>query len=359
MVGDKTLYFKPLDGFRAIAAICVLLVHSHFVCFKALWIGVPMFFVLSGFLITRILVQNKGAKNYFRVFYFKRSLRIFPIYYLTLLFCIFWGHYSKADLTQTAYYALYLQNFLIASQLPPEFCAGLMRHSWSLSIEELFYLIWPLVVFMLDKKIIVRLSLTLVIANVLFKLLYVVINYEPSDEPFLMLSLFGNLDGLMIGSLLGVLSLNPYSFIYSKVVGKIFLFCSLLFFAVLVINYLPLTNNKVYYFFKILLSSVAAILSFFGIALIIANPIKQSSCFSFLASTPMVFIGKISYGLYLYHNIVYRMVDSIIYHFQFPVNMLFTFTLQLSTTFILAILSWNFIEKPLLGLKHRMHYIIN
>src|SRR6187402_1893428 len=93
-------YFEPLTGLRGLAAIFILLFHSLFPCFKALWIGVPLFFVLSGFLITRILIEHKGATHFFRVFYFKRSLRIFPIYYLALLISVFWGLLVHADLSQ-------------------------------------------------------------------------------------------------------------------------------------------------------------------------------------------------------------------------------------------------------------------
>lgn len=356
MVGDKTLYFKPLDGFRALAAICVLLVHSDFVCFKAMWIGVPMFFVLSGFLITRILVQNKAAENYFRVFYFKRSLRIFPIYYLTLLFCIVWGQFSKADLSQTAYYALYLQNFLIASQVSPEFCAGLMRHSWSLSIEELFYLIWPLVVFLLNKINLIRLSLSLALATILFKLFYVFFFYIPSEEPFLMLSLIGNLDSLMIGALLGLWSLNPSSFIYTATIRKHFLFIVLFFFVVLCINYMPLTNNKLYYFFKVLLSSLVAILSFFSIATLISPKNNTTFLHNLLSTSALVYIGKISYGVYLYHHLVYRFVDSILYHFHWSMPIILTFIIKVTITIACASFSWFVIEKPLLNLKDRLNY---
>ena len=78
---SETKHIPLLDGFRAMAIIFVLLVHTKLLAFQFGWIGVPMFFVLSGFLITRILLDNKTSGNYFKAFYFRRVVRIFPIYY--------------------------------------------------------------------------------------------------------------------------------------------------------------------------------------------------------------------------------------------------------------------------------------
>ena len=138
MTETKEDRFESLTGIRAVAVIFILLVHSHFNFFRVLWIGVPVFFVLSGFLITRLLLKNKDAKNYFRVFFVRRSLRIFPIYYLVLFTTVLWGVVTQKDISQLYYYIFYLQNFVISRGITPEFCDGILRHTWSLSVEELF-----------------------------------------------------------------------------------------------------------------------------------------------------------------------------------------------------------------------------
>jgi peptidoglycan/LPS O-acetylase OafA/YrhL len=356
MAGDKKIYFEPLDGFRAFAAIFILFVHSRFECFKVLWIGVPMFFVLSGFLITRILIENKNAVNYFKIFYFKRSLRIFPVYYLTLFVCVLWGLYSHADLSQLAVYAFYLQNFVISTDIPPEFCFGLMRHTWSLSVEEIFYLIWPLVVYVLSLQNLYRLCIIAGVSNILFKLLYVFFFYVQAEEPFLMLSLVGNIDSLMAGAFLGLLSLNKDSFIYARFPGKLFLFIYAFFFITVTANYLPVFNERYAYLAKVLLSSVVSILSFFILARLISSVNRNSFAYKFLTFKSLVFIGKISYGIYLYHNIVYRLVDSFIFHYHISINPLLTLLVQISITFLIAAVSWHLIEKPVLRLKDKYDY---
>src|SRR5437870_557283 len=161
---------RALDGLRGIAILMVMLYHQtvmvgstgidRFVGFWTLsgWIGVDLFFVLSGFLITGILSDSKGATGYFRNFYARRVLRIFPLYYgvvaFSLLILPYIPHWKLENLARIKgdelWYWTYLSNFSIAAHAA--FRHGILDVSWSLSIEEQFYLMWPLLVLLLSRR---------------------------------------------------------------------------------------------------------------------------------------------------------------------------------------------------------------
>ncbi|MCK5943639.1 MAG: acyltransferase, partial [Planctomycetes bacterium] len=146
-----------LDGVRGLAILCVLVMHGLYigplfgldvmahpyarVAFLG-WSGVDVFFVLSGFLITRILVRSKGGPRYFRNFYMRRSLRIFPLYYLVIVLLLYVLPRPPASGADQLAHLLYYQNWRYA------FAHGELidpaRHvTWSLAIEEQFYILWP------------------------------------------------------------------------------------------------------------------------------------------------------------------------------------------------------------------------
>ena len=137
-----------LDGLRAVACLLVIIAHLPFKFFspeakvidqilRPGYLGVGLFFVLSGFLITRILMYNRDRGVSLKSFYIKRSARIFPIYYLTIIAVAFFQ-----PGTYLWFHALYLNN------IPYFFGSGPnpIGHSWSLAVEEHFYLAWPLII---------------------------------------------------------------------------------------------------------------------------------------------------------------------------------------------------------------------
>ncbi len=155
-------HIPSLDGLRGVAVLLVMV--SHFAILapgsplqevligaaRIGWIGVDLFFVLSGFLITGILVDSRGSQGYFRRFYARRTLRIFPLYYaFVLLVLVAWPRLSGSALTswrdELTFFA-YGSNILFAF-VGWEGMPGHTTHLWSLAVEEQFYLLWPLVVF--------------------------------------------------------------------------------------------------------------------------------------------------------------------------------------------------------------------
>ncbi|WP_224997461.1 acyltransferase [Cesiribacter sp. SM1] len=161
-----TNYIRSLDGIRALAVALVML--FHFQLFDAGWIGVQIFFVLSGFLITRILLheKNQSLDFYLKRFYWRRAVRIFPLYftYLLLVSLVFlFVSMPESTTSMLPYLWTYTFNF---TRLSADWThSPLFTHFWSLSVEEQFYLVWPLLVFVLSEKWLKRMLLLIIAAG--------------------------------------------------------------------------------------------------------------------------------------------------------------------------------------------------
>lgn len=180
-------HIPALDGVRGVAVLAVLLHNIGYleepadtillkilrVAFDSGWSGVQLFFVLSGFLITGILLDTKRASHYFRDFYMRRTLRIFPLYYFVLACAFFllprlvdlgeWG--TRADTLQVWYWT-YLMNWTDAylGTLPG------LSHFWSLGVEEQFYLLWPVVVMALAPTQLLRVCWLLIVSALIMRI---------------------------------------------------------------------------------------------------------------------------------------------------------------------------------------------
>jgi peptidoglycan/LPS O-acetylase OafA/YrhL len=167
-----THYIRSLDGIRALAVALVML--FHFQLFDAGWIGVQIFFVLSGFLITRILLheKNQSLDFYLKRFYWRRAVRIFPLYftYLLLVSLVFlFVSMPESTTSMLPYLWTYTFNF---TRISADWAhSPLFTHFWSLSVEEQFYLVWPLLVFVLSEKWLKRVLLLIIAAGPLTRYL--------------------------------------------------------------------------------------------------------------------------------------------------------------------------------------------
>lgn len=349
MVGNTKLYYQELDGLRGYACLAIMLFHvSEFGILKTFWIGVPVFFVISGFLITQILLLNKSSDNYFKTFYFRRAIRIFPIYYIVLFCCVIFAIIGGFNLSQGYYYLLYLQSFLISAS-DNLFCNSILQHTWSLSIEEIFYLFWPLIIYYSKKNIIIYLCIILLILSMVYKINMFFLN---KNEDLLFLSIFGNIDALMIGSILGYLSLYKSNFVYAVKHNKwFFYFSSGLLFLLILTAGLFLKTTLI----KILLYEISILFSAVLIVYLCSDNPKPKVTFAF-NNKIIISIGKISYGLYLYHYVIFRFFDSACFHYNIQINEISSIILKFIITFLIAIISWNFIEKPLLTFKTKYSY---
>ena len=201
-------HFPTLDGIRGLAIVLVVshqlnrLVGNDLLTRLADhvlvggWAGVQLFFVLSGFLISGILLDSRESPDYFRNFYIRRALRIFPIYYFALL--LFIVALPALGIVPLAWHENQLPLWLYYSNWPP-YAGGtaLLPHFWSLAVEEQFYLVWPLLVHSRSPRALLRLCAVLAVASLLARVAMVAAGI--GSEAIYMNS-FSRLDALVAGS---------------------------------------------------------------------------------------------------------------------------------------------------------------
>jgi len=205
--------FQGLDGLRGFALLTVIVAHLNLL--SCGWAGMSSFFVLSGFLITRILFldydQSETIGSYFRRFYVRRVLRVFPVYYsylLALTACAYLIEELAPIRDELAPAYLYYYNFHIAF---PHYHTRALGHLWSMSVEEQFYFVWPCVVWLTPRRVFPYLCLALVgIGPVLREWMFTV--YFPRhgfEGPQLHVSTFTYLDAFAAGALVNFLQWRP------------------------------------------------------------------------------------------------------------------------------------------------------
>jgi peptidoglycan/LPS O-acetylase OafA/YrhL len=348
----KLKYYTNLDGIRAIAALMVIAFHSLgslpgdskfiFILNKVMIFGqtgVDLFFVLSGFLITRILIKTKNGNNYFLNFYSRRTLRIFPLYYLFLIvFYIavpFLTDVPLYSFNEQIYFYTYFQNFSFTF----DWGANGPRHYWSLAVEEHFYLFWPLCIYFFNIKVIKY----LIFAMILFAIgLRIIMLYNGYGVFYFTLTRF---DSLGVGALLALLEIKN---VFLKNNKNNFLIATVFFLGLVALWGLVVKEGIFKESFKYLIYSLLYF-SFIGYILCL----KEKHLINrFLESTVLQFLGKISYGLYVYHPLV-----LIIMHKYLNTGLLLLdFGLMIAITIIIAHLSFIYFEKKFLNFKKYFIY---
>jgi peptidoglycan/LPS O-acetylase OafA/YrhL len=344
-----TNYIKGLNGLRSIAVICVIIEHwfpkNHILkTFPLGSIGVDIFFVLSGFLISRILFHKKEAIgntfsdkiNALKSFVFRRTLRIFPIYYLLLLFLYFT---NGTEIKQGfIYYITYTTNYFFYNT---QSWHGMMAHLWSLAVEEQFYLIWPIVLFFILKKNMIKLFIAIILISSLY-------------------ALFNN----FWANILTISCVNAFAF------GGVFAYVEIYkprfeknFKKIIKYSFMPLlilfVFQYIYINFITFPSRVLVSIITLNIIRICIENNNKNILFIFLSSKIMNFIGMISYGIYLYHNpfASYWRRFFRIFKIDSPFSNITINYYELFFQFILLLLisylSWILVERPILKLKEK------
>ena len=309
--------------------------------FAAGYLGVDVFFVLSGFLITRILLVDRAGGVPLLHFLMRRLLRIFPIYYLTLL--AVWLVRPHAELP---WCALYLSNFyyLVAP-------GGVMQHSWSLAVEEHFYLVWPLLVYSLSRAASRRLAALVLVPGAIASTVVLAIVWRDDLAFVMQASQYGTMfrvSSLASGALLAYheASLRGGRGRSLWLAGGMLVVASGL---RIVLPHLDLgTGVAVARQFTFGLTSVGLVIA------CIAGRDGNGPIARCLRSAPLRFVGRISYGLYLYHFVVYHWLG--VYApagdlQQLPVGSLLAGAV--GATFAIATLSYYLIERPCLRFAAR------
>ncbi len=310
---EKKPFFYPfIDGLRSLAILAVLSYHSELgthsggvslVISKILGTGgkgVDLFFVLSGFLITGILVRSKRKKNYLKSFFMRRVLRIFPLYYLVLFLTFFilpnFNHpnLEKWSSVEPFWYFTYLSNFYIG--LRGQFSHGIVDLSWSLAIEEQFYLLWPFVVLFFSKESLKKVCLGIVLFTFLTRIILAESGYS---RLFIYTFTLCRVDALVLGALASLLYEEGHEvLIFIKSHISKLLLSSILIFSTC--NFLGIYNSSL----RLSLSYSMVGLSFFFILIYLLkeNELGDSWAIKNLEKKWPLLIGKYSYGIYLFHN---------------------------------------------------------
>ena len=308
---NNNVRIPALDGVRGVAVLLVFFHHlilasgidqdfwwdrQVFKLAHSSWLGVDLFFVLSGFLITGILLNSKGSKQYFRSFYGRRVLRIFPLYYgylilALLLFPLWLPPESGQELIETQrWYWLYLSNVHVALEGWPSSPA--IGHFWSLAIEEQFYLLWPLAVWALTRRQLLFLAAACFLGAVAIRIVM------PSSLDIYVL-LPTRMDALAAGAFLALVVRGENGI---SVLGKwpmfLFLACSTILLAIYLeargsFSFHDPVNSIIGY--TLVASAFASLIAM----LLTAEP-RSWLCRLFSARS-LVFLGQYSYGLYVYH----------------------------------------------------------
>jgi peptidoglycan/LPS O-acetylase OafA/YrhL len=197
-------YVKELDGWRGISIFFVALLHYFPTFFIGSWIFMELIFVISGFLITGILMDTKSKKNYYKNFLIRRILRIFPLYYLCLFGLFFLLPSSWLDMSyyraHQLWFWLYAENWLFSIDGWPAVKA--LRHFWSLAIEEQFYISWPLFVAIFSSKNLIKFCIFLFFFSFLFRNFGMHLGFV---MPFPYVATLGRMEGIVLGAIIAIL----------------------------------------------------------------------------------------------------------------------------------------------------------
>lgn len=336
---EQILNWNPqLDGIRGIAVLFVML--SHWIPER--WqfgipfgtAGVQLFFVLSGFLITSILLRCRDLEhktNALIAFYVRRALRIFPLFFVVLAATTYLGLIPWQD--TFPWHSLYLSNILFF--LRNEW-GGSASHFWSLAVEEQFYLLWPCFVIYCPKKLINYLPIGFVLMGLALRIAFQI---NIPDRPMWVVLLPSNLTSFALGALIAARPKVLDKSIYYLIPSLLTIDLSI-----------RLLGSK---------SWILDELEFHLMLLAFANTIRYANTNSdhfqskILANPCLMYLGTVSYGLYILHNFAW-----------FPLQRLTKLTgltqlnneaiapiLMFVITLIGAIISWTLLEKPILKMK--------
>jgi peptidoglycan/LPS O-acetylase OafA/YrhL len=373
---ENRTHIPELDGLRGIAILMVMLGHfwlgarptdtAEQALYNVLqngWIGVDLFFVLSGFLITGILLDSKGKDHYFRNFYARRALRIFPLYY-GFLFLWFWvapamigldpnGPFARGRESQLWFWT-YMSNNL--SVVKDAVVPHGLNHFWTLAIEEQFYLVWPAIVIFVSSRRLRTICILLIPLSLAFRLWLMTTPYGHTAGYVLTPARIATLG---IGAWLASAMREPL--LRNRIERQAPRVCVIAA-AILLLLYLP--DFRFDGFEPVMQTVGFPLLAIASAALLVLamTARKRWSWYQrMFKSRVLRFFGKYSYGMYVLHLPVIVAFEGLSFTIagiplvggsHVPAAIAFTLV-GLSTTTLLALLSWHLYEKQFLKLKSR------
>ncbi|MBL4703090.1 MAG: acyltransferase [Flavobacteriales bacterium] len=339
-------YFKQIDALRAWAVFTVVFSHIpviegdniKFLSILASYIpGVPLFFTISGFLISLIIINNRdnNKTTFLKNFYIRRFLRIFPIYYLTIIVLIIAIPGYRA---WCMYDLLYISNIKIG--LLGSFSGIESGHFWSLAVEEQFYLLWPVLMMICRKNV-----LFLIVSTFL---LGITVAYFDNFS-FLMKRTFIPICYLSLGALLAhVYSKKPEILLKTKKYLPIIFIPFIVMIILQSFNVIPLIK------FKEIISLIIIPLTVIQFIGGFQNKILKR----ILENKLLLYFGKISYGIYVYH--VFAIYPALVIKYLFSLSFLDNPTsmqvFKILLTIVIAGISWKLFEQKINSYKRYFKY---
>ncbi|TMB60665.1 MAG: acyltransferase [Chloroflexi bacterium] len=342
-----------LDGLRAIAVIAVILFHSHLPGTELGWAGVELFFVISGFLITRILLDLREHARYLQIFYARRALRILPLYYFVLIISVAMALSLGRSIgsLQVPFYLIYVQNYV--PQISSSMSQGipLTSHTWTLAVEEQFYWLWPLVILVVRGASLRYVLVGCMIAAPLARLALLLWTGNPFAT---VASLPAQVDALAAGAILAVAERAGTPATIFRRWGALAAIAGAIIIVVLVLSgglsMFAHTEEWARRPLNVLLLSAFATL-FVGVVALAAS--GRGRVIRALEWRPLAHVGRISYGIYIYNPLA-----------LFVASLLLTLSdsgyvegdaTQIAVgavvTYVIAFLSWRYLETPILRLR--------
>ncbi len=363
---DKTSYnsrVPALDGIRGLAILLVTLYRFADPAFPESLVGkqlhqatflgatgVDLFFVLSGFLITGVLIDSRNSVNYFRRFYFRRALRIFPLYYVSLFFFLVFLPFGLGNRTvlddieaNPIHLWTYTSNLVMA--WTNSFGFGSLDHFWSLAIEEQFYLVWPIVVLFIAPQRLAKVALILALLFVTARVGCSVWNIGEVTER--MFTLF-RCEGLLMGAIAAVfVRQNPDFTRYRNAFRVAFIVASILFMILL-----PLGSKD----FTIRYTVVSLV--WVSLLLCVISSKVETFERRIFEATPLRVLGKYSYAMYIFQTPLIPLLAAVISPailasaLRNPLLGGLVFVIcMFGITLAIAMLSWHCLEKWCLKLR--------
>lgn len=351
--GYSLKYMPQLDALRALAVLAVMVHHflpvdrdipTDYITLG--FLAVRLFFVLSGFLITGILLnyRSDARGNALRRFYLRRVLRIFPIYYLTLFVAL---ALQVRPIQQGAFWHLtYLSNYV--APFHPEWM-GPASHFWTLAVEEQFYFVWPFIILFVPRRHLARTIVGTIALAVVFRAFVLFILSTSIDT----VGVFtvATIDSLGGGALLALFHYDEK--LRDRLPGLMKWF--------LIAGVSILTLTTLLYIYKIGYRIVHTILCL-GVSFVFVVLVEKTArgfkgkTKTVMENPVVLYVGRISYGLYVYHNFMLAIVLYYLLKWTAVPDYRLVAVLATVSTFATAIVSWHVIERPLAQLKNRSSF---
>ena len=370
---DSKMRLPSLDGVRGVAILLVL-IHSlnlretnatlsaKILDFSAGigWVGVQLFFVLSGFLITGILLDTRRASNYFKSFFGRRILRIFPLYYGTLIIAFIVAPLLSTlpagfqhDYEHQAWLWFYLSNW---------YTDGIQGfpHYWSLALEEQFYFVWPLLVYHCAPKRLLAICIGLAAASFAIR---VGMRLNDVSPELIYISSFCRMDALVLGAAVAVVARDPGLFAKLRAHANTIMLLAV----AVALPALILTHGferTSFYGQTVGYSAFAIIFAMMVLAAALADAHKDTQQLTkawrmLLVSTPLRTLGKYSYAMYIFQRPLHKLVGEPLMHrigiavTSSPLLAFLYIVAMTLLTLALAMASYRVIEMPFLKLKDK------